>query len=240
MAGNNTPRGFTSLAEQRRSARRRLLIAAVVGVLCFGGGIGIVAALKAPLDTGDGDAASPVAANDSPLPPEDEEPTPTSTHTPPDPTPAPPPDDPPTPPDPAPAAEPPAPAKDEPDAAEAPPDPAPPSRPAQEGRWWERTRGRRCRIDFRGKDRLIMREGELRKDETTTYGPFVDNPIALRIRANLDPIVTPQAFGIHPRTRVPCVVYGTVEQGDQKVQGVLPLLIGEDQLELVPLDAAER
>jgi len=236
MPGNITSSGFTSPAEQRRSARRRLIVAAVVGALCFGGGIGIVAALKSPLDV---ETPRPTAPDADPslaaAPPDDDDAPP------PDPTPAPP-----TPPAPAdtPRPEPPpiADAAPAPDAADdAPPaDPTPATPATPTGKWWERARGKRCKIVFKERDRLIMREGELRRDETTTYGPFVDNPIALRIRAGLDPVVTPIAYGIHPRTKAPCLVFATVEQGSQTVKGVLPLLIGDDQLELVPVDGAER
>jgi hypothetical protein len=217
MAGNIKAQGHHALADLRRGAKRRLALAAVVGVGCFLTGIGLVAALHAPVS---GEGPSNVEQSPAPAAPSA---GPEAAAVPPRPNPV-------------------AATKSQPQAApttpENPPDAAPledPSKPEPvEGAWWEAVRGQRCAIKFGAHPKLIVREGSLSKDSESTYGPFVDAPILLRVRAARNPVVVPKFFGFHPRGGKPALVYGTVHQQGTSVEGVLPLKIGDDFLELVP------
>lgn len=100
--------------------------------------------------------------------------------------------------------------------------------------WWARIHGKKCRIDFGDHKRLIMREGRLHKDEVTTYGPFVNQPVAARVRESMDPRLTVHHIGIHPRNKRPSLAYVTLHNGDQDIRGILPLQVSGDQLRLIP------
>lgn len=100
--------------------------------------------------------------------------------------------------------------------------------------WWTRIHGKKCRIDFGDHKRLIMREGRLHKDQVTTYGPFVNQPVAARVRESMDPRLTVHHIGIHPRNKRPSLAYVTLHNGDQDIRGILPLQVSGDQLRLIP------
>lgn len=100
--------------------------------------------------------------------------------------------------------------------------------------WWKRIHGKKCRIAFGDHKRLIMREGRLHKDEVTTYGPFVNQPVAARVRESMDPRLTVHHIGIHPRNKRPSLAYVTLHNGDQDIRGILPLQVSGDQLRLIP------
>jgi len=106
--------------------------------------------------------------------------------------------------------------------------------------WWADLHGVKCKIEFGDHKRLIMREGRLAKDMTTTYGPFVNEAIKSRVRESLDPIVTVHHFGIHPRNKRPSLAHVTLHQGGKKLSGILPLQISGDQIRLIPVRKIRR
>ncbi len=106
--------------------------------------------------------------------------------------------------------------------------------PPADGQWWKTIHGKRCRIDFGDHKRLIMREGRLNRDEVTTYGPFVNQPIAARVRESMNPVLTVHHIGIHPRNQRPSLAYVTFHDGGRDIKGILPLQVSGDQLRLIP------
>jgi hypothetical protein len=114
--------------------------------------------------------------------------------------------------------------------------PAEPPAVADDAPWWERAKGRRCKVVFpEGETRTVMREGKLDKDEETTYAPFVEQPVVARIRQDESPEVTVHFVGMHPRNKRPSLAYVTVHLGDGDKKGILPLQISEKQVELRPV-----
>lgn len=210
----------TNLDDYARRARRRLILAAIVGAVFFASGVGIVAAL-APEDAGtDAVADEPAVESAATLRPTDsmvpagpvqeaadagqpKEPTPAAVPSP------------------------------EPDAAE----PAPRAPGAS---WWTDLAGKRCKVMYGDHDRLVVREGTLRRDETTTYGPFVDNNVVARVRRENATEVTVLHLGIHPRNGRPSLAHVTVHEASGDIEGILPLQIGGDQIELRPVDGGRR
>lgn len=246
----------TNLEDYARRARRRLTIAAVVGAVCFAAGIGLVAAL-APDESGEAnpdDGAPEATGAQTPAvagtPRAVEKPRAQTT-----------PDAAPVPETSADAgrgedtlaapAEKPAvveetggaAADDKPENDKAEPTAAVPAEPKPEGdaRWWLAVKGKRCKVVYGAHERLLVREGTLRRDETTTYGPFTDNDVVARVRRENATEVTVHHLGIHPRNGRPSLAHVTVHTGKLgDVEGILPLQIGGDQILLQPVSGGAK
>ncbi len=213
------------------------MLAAVVGVVCFASGVGVVGALASE-DTGAADEAAPETVAGDVTPPAAVAPS-AATGIPPAPSPT----------DaPSPAVDP-SPREDagkastdvgpavEPGGAE---DvaPASPAKDPPADKWWEGVKTKRCTVLYGDHQRLVVREGSLRRDETTTYGPFADNDVVARVRRENATEVTVHHFGFHPRNGRPSLAHVTVHVPGGDITGILPLQIGEDQIELRPVGGA--
>lgn len=250
MARSSRIQGHLSLGEQQPHNQKRLITAAIAGLLCLALGLGLVALLKPPEEAQDAQASAqapqepqePAAAlapdptqGEEPAeePPQEQEPPAQQEQAAQEPE------------EPTEAAKEEEPAKDEepaqeePAQAEAPAqaqEPAQEEGAAQDGPWWERARGKRCKIVFPEEhNRLVMREGELRRDEVTTYGPFLENPVVARVRKGWEPEVTVHHIGIHPRNKRPSLAYITLHSDAGDKTGILPLQIAKDQVILKPV-----
>ncbi len=243
MGKKPTIDGHLRLDEQRHQARRRLIISGLTALVMMASGVALVAGLKpaeqAEVAAPDESQAPDLAPDQAPAEvadakPDEDEAAPT----------APAADVEETPPqaiaDPAVAAESGDAAKgDEPDAAPAfddgPSDDGAAAAQGAEGQWWLGIHGKRCKLELGEHKRLIMREGRLNKDESTTYGPFANGPVAARVQEDLNPEVTVHHIGLHPRNQRPSLAYVTLHQQGKDTLGILPLQISGDQLTLTPV-----
>ena len=206
-------RSYSTVEQWRRSGCRRLLLAGVAFSVMFVVGIALVAVL-APRDLPDDDTSAAQLDPEPPAKLSHDQATPSNTEE-------------------GRAA----------DATEAPPgvltiDAGSPEAPNLT--WWDAARGKKCKVMFGKDDRLLLREGRLKKDQKMTYGPFVGKPIVGRVRKQNDPTVTAHHFGIHPRTGQPSLADVTLHDKGKDVRGILPLWVSGDQIELHAIGSGDE
>ena len=101
-------------------------------------------------------------------------------------------------------------------------------------KWWLGLRGHRCYIDFGNQRALIVRAGKLEKDQVASYSSFGKNKKITTLRKKNNPVVRPIAFGFHPADGEPNLVYLSIrgEDGHERMKGILSLRISGEKLKL--------